>query len=79
VRVTATPDLTIKVSGRTKVLTFDFSPKAPNKKIMSVMSQGLYQAAAARQVVTGTSDVVYLGRRARGGTPRGACGQPAHQ
>jgi hypothetical protein len=60
VRVSANPDLTIRVVGRTKLLKFDFAPKAPDEKVIKVMCQGLYQAAVGAQIVTGTADVTYF-------------------
>jgi hypothetical protein len=60
VRVTCSPDLIIRVDGSSKILKFDFAPKAPDNKVIAVMCQGLYEAARARGVVERTKDVIYL-------------------
>lgn len=60
VQVTANADLWLSVDGRKRILKFGFSGKAPEKAVLDVVTQGLYEAAVAQQIVGNPSDVIFL-------------------
>jgi hypothetical protein len=60
VRVTIAPDMHFKENGRSKIAKLEFSREPPDKRVVAIISQTMFEAALARAPGTNAGDVLYM-------------------
>lgn len=60
VRVKVVPDLHMREGGRSRLVKFEFARTAPDKRVVSIITQAMFEAALARNLGMKAVDILYF-------------------